>query len=69
YKYDITTHEVETVAKTGIRSQKIFVLDDYIVFLHLGRSESNSPTNFGTIFSTIIGLSLIIFITKRKSIR
>ncbi|MFX1249974.1 MAG: hypothetical protein ACFFBQ_21495, partial [Promethearchaeota archaeon] len=38
YKYDITTHEVETIAKTGIRSQKIFVLDDYIVFLHLGRS-------------------------------
>lgn len=31
-KYDITTHEVENVVKTRIRSQSIFVLDDYIVF-------------------------------------
>ena len=60
-KYDIATQENETIAKTGIWSQSIFVLTDYIVLFHLGRSQTTLSTLLVIILFTIIGLSLIIF--------
>jgi hypothetical protein len=74
-KYDVTTQEDETITKTGIWSQSIFVLDDYIVIFHLGSSQSLNnladttfSANLGINLFTIIGFSLIIFTTKRRKI-
>ncbi|MFX0152145.1 MAG: hypothetical protein ACFFAJ_15265 [Candidatus Hodarchaeota archaeon] len=64
-KYDISTQENVVVTETGIRSQSIFILADYIILLHLGRSQSTLSTLLVIILFTIIVLSLIIFAIRR----
>ncbi|MFX0087323.1 MAG: hypothetical protein ACFFAU_16855, partial [Candidatus Hodarchaeota archaeon] len=64
-KYDISTQENETIAETGIWSQFIFVLADYIILIHLGGSQSTPSNLLVIILFIIIGLSFIIFTMRR----